>query len=79
LLKYAILIAVAVIGYIAYTGTDVTEEYDAISEIRNIAFEHVVDPLAKDILKQASESNLGEILENSIEKYNGEKNEMQNL
>ena len=71
MLKYAILIAVAVIGYIAYTGTDVTEEYDAISEIRNIALDDVVDPLTKDILKQASESNLGEILENSIEKYTG--------
>ncbi len=76
MLKYAILIAVVVIGYIAFTGIDVTEEYDAITEIRDIAFEHVVDPLAKDILKQTSESNLGEILENSIEEHNGEKNEM---
>ena len=76
MLKYAILIAVVVIGYIAFTGIDVTEEYDAITEIRDIAFEHVVDPLAKDILKQASESNIEEIIENSIEKYNGEKNEM---
>jgi len=76
MLKYAILIAVVVIGYIAYTGTDVTEEYDAITEIRDIAFGDVVDPLAKDILKQASESNIEEIIENSIEKYSGEKNEM---
>ncbi len=76
MLKYAILIAVVVIGYIAFTGADVTEEYDAITEIRDIAFEHVVDPLAKDILKQASESNIEEIIENSIEKYTGEKNEM---
>jgi len=76
MLKYAILIAVVVIGYIAYTGADVTEEYDAITEIRDIAFEHVVDPFAKDILKQASESNIEEIIENSIEKYGEEKNEM---
>ncbi len=76
MLKYAILIAVVVIGYIAYTGTDVTEEYDAITEIRDIAFSDVVDPLTKDILKQASESNLDEIIENSIEKYSGNKNEM---
>ncbi len=76
MLKYAILITVVVIGYIAFTGADVTEEYDAISEIRNIAFGNVVDPLAKDILKQASESNLDEIIENSIEKYSGGKNEM---
>ncbi len=76
MLKYAFLIALVVIGYIAFTGTDVTEEYDAISEIRNIALDNVVDPLAKDILKQASESNLDEIIENSIEKYSGDKNEM---
>ncbi len=76
MLKYAFLIALVVIGYIAYTGTDVTEEYDAISEIRNKAFDDVVDPLAKYILKQTSESNIEEILENSIEKYGGEKIEM---
>ena len=66
----------AVIGYIAYTGTDVSEEYDAISEIRNTALDDVVDPLAKDLLKQASESNLDQIIENSIAEYSGEKNEM---
>ncbi len=76
MLKYAFLIALVVIGYIAFTGTDVTEEYDAITEIRDIAFGHVVDPLTKDILKQASESNIEEIIENSIEEYSGEKNEM---
>ena len=76
MLKYAILIAVVVIGYIAYTGTDVTEEYDAITEIRDIVFGDVVDPLTKDILKQASESNIEEIIENSIEKYGEEKIEM---
>ena len=76
MLKYAIFLAVAVIGYIAYTGADVSEEYDAISEIRNIALDDVVDPLAKDLLKQASESNLDEIIENSIAEYSGEKNEM---
>jgi len=76
MLKYAILIAVVVIGYIAYTGTDVTEDYDAITEIRDIVFGDVVDPLTKDILKQASESNIEEIIENSIEKYGEEKIEM---
>ena len=75
MLKYAILIAVVVIGYVAYTGEDVTEEYDAISEIRTIAWNDVVDPIAKDILKKASESNLDETIRNSIQNY-GEKNEM---
>jgi len=76
LLKYAFLIALIVIGYIAFTGTDVTEEYDAITEIRDIVFGDVVDPLTKDILKQASESNIEEIIENSIEKFRWEKIEM---
>ncbi len=76
MLKYAFLIALVVIGYIAFTGTDVTEEYDAITEIRDIVFGDVVDPLTKDILKQASESNIEEIIENSIEKFRWEKIEM---
>ncbi len=74
--KYAVLIAIVVIGYVAYTGEDVTEEYDAISEIRTIAWNDVVDPFAKDVLKKVSASNLDEILRNSIQKYNGEKIEM---
>ena len=76
MLKYAFLIAIAIIAYVAYTGIDITQEYGAISDIRNKALNGVVDPLAKDVLKQASQSNLKEILENSIEKYNGENNEM---
>ncbi len=74
--KYIVLIIIIVIGYVAYTGEDVTEEYDAITEIRDIVFVNVVDPLTKDILKQASESNIEEIIENSIEKYGEQKIEM---
>ena len=74
--KYVILIVVLVIGYIAYTGIDVTEEYDSISEIRNTVLDDVLDPLAKKVLKQASESELDQIVESSIEKYSGENNEM---
>jgi len=76
LLKYAFLTVIAIIAYVAYTGIDITQEYEAISDIRNKALNGVVDPLAKDTLKQASQSNLKEILENSIEKYNGENNDM---
>jgi len=76
LFKYVFLIAVLVIGYIAYTGIDVTTEYDAISKVRNQALDNVFDPLAKKMLKQTSEFNLDEIIESSIEKYSGENNEM---
>ncbi len=76
MLKYAILIAVIVIGYVAYTGEDVTEEYDSISNVRNVALDEVFDPLVKKVLKQASESELDKIVESSIEKYGGYNNEM---
>ncbi len=74
--KYVILIVVLVIGYIAYTGINVTEEYDSASKVRNTILDDVFDPLAKKILKQASESNLDQIVESSIAKYSGENNEM---
>ena len=60
MLKYAFVIVFVVIGYVAYTGIDVTQEYDAMTEIRDKLLDGVVDPLTKDILKQASESNLKE-------------------
>ena len=74
--KYVILIVVLVIGYIAYTGIDVTEEYDSISDIRNTVLDDLFDPLAKKVLKQVSESELEQIVESSIAKYSGENNEM---
>jgi len=73
--RYIVLIAIIVIGYVAYTGEDVTEEYDAISEIRTIAWNNVIDPFAKDILKKVSESNLDDVIKNSIQNY-GDKIEM---
>ncbi len=72
--KLVFLIVVAVIAYIAYTGIDVTEEYDEFSEIRENAFDGIIDPLAKKVLNQASESDLDEIIETVIETYGGEQN-----
>jgi len=74
--KYVILIVVLVIGYIAYTGINVTEEYDTISEVRNTVLDDVFDPLAKKVLKQVSEYELDQIVESSIEKYGVYNNEM---
>jgi len=74
--KYIVLITIIVIGYVAYTGEDVTEKYDAISEIRTIAWNDVIDPFAKDILKKASESNLDDAIKDSIQNYGGNKIEM---
>ncbi len=69
--KYIVLITIIVIGYVAYTGEDVTEEYDAISEIRTIVWNDVVDPFAKDILKKASASNLDDVIKNLIQNHGG--------
>ncbi len=74
--KLVFLLVVAVIGYIAYTGIDVTEEYDTISEVRDQVLDDVFDPLTKKVLKLATESNLDEIVETSTGKHTGEKNEM---
>ncbi len=53
-----IFLIVIVIGFIAYTGIDVTSEYKIISKIRIQIFENIIDPLVKKVLKQASEVNL---------------------
>ena len=73
LLKIVFLVII-VIGIIAYTGIDFTTEYDIISKIRTQVFENVIDPLAKKVLKSASESDFDVIVDSAISKY-GEKNE----
>ena len=70
--KYVVLIVVLVIGYIAYTGVAVTEEYDSISEIRNTVLDGIFDPLAKNVLAKVSESNLDEAIANTVEDHYGE-------
>ncbi len=54
------------ISFIAYTGINVTSEYDDISKVRDAVFENVIDPLAKIILKQASDFNLDEIIDGQL-------------
>ena len=67
MLKIVIFLIVIVIGYIAYTGINVDSEYDAISKIRNQAFENIIDPLVKIILKQVSDFNLDEIVDGQLQ------------
>jgi len=69
MLKYAFLIVFVSIGYVVFTGSDVTKEYDSITEIRDIALDNVIDPLAKKVLQQASEFDLDQVLENTIKNY----------
>jgi hypothetical protein len=67
-----LLFAVLIIGYVAYTGADVSSEYDSVSKVRNVALNEVVDPIAKKVLTQAAGSNLDEVIEKSIERYQEE-------
>ena len=72
MLKLVLLFAFLVIGYVAYTGVDVSNEYDAVSKVRNVALDEVVDPVAKKVLKQVSESELDKTIESAVANY-GEK------
>ena len=71
-----VFLVLVVIGFIAYTGIDVTSEYDTISKVRTQVFDNIIDPLSKKILKYASESNLDDVIDTTITKYGGNENEM---
>jgi len=66
MLKLALFLSIGIIGFIAYTGIDISNEYETISEIRNDAFNEVIDPLTKKILTEAANSNLDEIVNEAI-------------
>ncbi len=71
--KIIFFILILVVGVIAYTGIDVTSEYDDISKIRNQAFDSFIDPITKKILTYASESDLDEIIDSKIKQYEDQK------
>ena len=71
--KLIFIAIISIIIFIAYTGIDVISEYDDVSKLRNQAFDLVIDPITKKILIYASESNLDEIINTTINKYNDEK------
>ena len=66
MLKIAIFLSIVIVGFIAYTGIDVTKEYDAVSNIRDDAFNKVVDPLSKKLLTEAANSNLDKIVDDAV-------------
>ena len=70
MLKLALFLGVVIIGFVAYTGIDVTKEYEAVSDIRDNAFNKVVDPISKKILSEAANSNLDEILNKAVDGLN---------
>ena len=66
MIKLALLLSIVTISFVAYTGIDISNEYEAISEIRNDAFNEVIDPLTKKILTEAANSNLDEIVNEAV-------------
>lgn len=75
MIKFLIFFIIAIIGFVIVTGTNVTEEYQAVSEIRNKVLDDVIDPIVEKVLVQAAESHLDETVIDYIEmNYPGEEN-----
>lgn len=72
MLKLFLLFVVLITGYVAYAGIDVTNEYDSVSKVRNVALNEVVDPIAKKVLTQTADSHPDEVIEKSIKRYQEE-------
>ena len=68
MLKLVLFLGIIFIGFIAYTGIDVTKEYQAVSKIRDDAINKVVDPLTKTVLSGAANSHLDEIVNGAVNK-----------
>ena len=64
-----IFLIVIILGFIAYTGIDISTEYGALSKTRMQVFENVIDPLVKKILAYVSESDFDLIVDSTIKKY----------
>ena len=67
-IKLVLFLGIVFVGFVAYTGIDVTQEYQAVSEIRDNALTKVVDPLSKTVLNGAANSNLDEIINDAVNK-----------
>ena len=72
----SVFLILLVIGFVAYTGIDVTSEYDTISNVRSQIFDNFIDPLVKKTLKSASESNLDKVVVETFAKYGDDNNEV---
>ena len=68
MLKLVLFLGIIFVGFVAYTGIDITKEYEAVSHIRDDALNKVIDPLSKTVLKEAANSNLDEIVNGAVNK-----------
>ena len=76
MLKSALFLSIVIIGFVAYTGIDITEEYEAISDIRNNALNDVFDPLSKKVLVEAANSNLDDYINNAVNNIQTKENDL---
>jgi len=65
-----LLFVIGVLGFVAFTGIDISEEYETVSEIRNDALNGVVDPITKKVLHEAANSNFDEYVTDAIDSIN---------
>ena len=65
--KWIIAVVVFVLGYIAYSGIDVTSQYEKLTSIRDDAM-HLGDPLVKDGLERLGNSNFDKVVDGTIKK-----------
>ena len=68
MLKLVLFLGIIFVGFVAYTGIDITKEYETVSHIRDDALTKVVDPLSKTVLSGAANSNLDEIINGAVNK-----------
>jgi len=66
MLKLAIFLSIVLVGFVAYSGIDISNEYEAVSNIRDDAFNKVVDPLSKKILTEAANSDLNKVVNDAV-------------
>jgi len=76
MMKLALFLGVILIGFVAYTGIDISEEYGAISDIRNNALNDVIDPLSKKVLIEAANSNLDDYINNAVNNIQLKENDL---
>lgn len=68
MLKLVLFFGIIFIGFVAYTGIDITKEYETVSHIRDDTLNKVVDPLTKTVLSGAANSHLDEIVNGAVNK-----------
>ena len=71
--KQILFASVIALVAVAYFGTDVTEQYEQFSEIRDSALNDVIDPLATQVLQGAANSELEKRIEEYIKYFREER------